>query len=93
MDWRTRLDAASQAFVSAVAGRGLDMSRTTHWLWVQVNDGIRELNNAIHELDADLRRPASDDVAPIVERSRERIRGAVRQLVERIARLQAHEAR
>lgn len=98
-DWRARIAAAQGEFVSAVEGRGLDMSRTTHWLWVQVNgDGIRELENALQRLEEDLVRNAhsgagSDNLAKSIERSRDGVRGAVRPLVEKVARLQAHEAR
>lgn len=94
-DWRVRIDSGERRFAAAVQNRGWDMSITTHWLWVQVNgDGIRELVNAVQRLEEDLARTglagAADDV---VEGSRERLRGAVHQLVEKIARLQAHEAR
>lgn len=96
--WRARIATAQRRFGSAVEGRGLEMSRTTHWLWVQVHgDGIREFDNAVEQLREDLVRAGTfaaptDFVLDRVERSRQELRGSVRRLVEKIGRLQGHKA-
>ena len=96
--WLRRVPPAQRAFHEAVMDRGAEMNEATHTLWTQIhNDGVLELENALHGLQGDLHAqggtpppPANfaDAIATNIAEGRVELAAAIQRLVDRIDRFQ-----